>query len=76
MKEFPSVEKMADYVRNHEKRVGMRMIYREFGITEPEDREKMRQLWDAFHVKLPDAYGKEIESSGETETVGEAIEDE
>jgi len=60
----PTVSQVQEIVRNHDKRVGMRMLYAKFDIPE-EKRHLYRRLWDEFYKMMPDAYGKEQEDASE-----------
>ena len=64
----PSPDEMAEYVRKYDKRIGLRMLYRQYGIPEGE-RYLYRKLWDEFWEAIPDAYEKETaDASQDTET--------
>ena len=54
----PSVEQITELVKKYHKRVGLRKIYKDFGITSADERKKYNKVWDAFVARIPDAYGK------------------
>lgn len=58
----PSLDVLIDYVKKYDVRVGLRMIYRKFGVPEGE-RYKYRKLWNAVWNEIPDAFGKGDENA-------------
>lgn len=54
----PSVDVLVDYVKQYDRRVGLRMLYGRYNIPKHE-RDKYRELWAKFHAMLPDSFEKE-----------------
>lgn len=59
------VEVLADRVKRYDKKVGLRMLYREYHITSADERLKYNMVWDKFHKIITDAYGKGTEDAGD-----------
>jgi hypothetical protein len=57
----PSVEEIVRLVETHDKRIGLRMLYAKYKISEGE-RYKYRKLWNSFHEMLPTAFEKDEEA--------------
>ena len=56
---IPPIETIIEGVKKYDKRVGLRKLYQDFDIPEPE-RYKFRKLWNMFYDILPDAFEKEL----------------
>ncbi|MHA2350335.1 MAG: hypothetical protein ACXADL_11985 [Candidatus Thorarchaeota archaeon] len=54
----PSAEVLVDFVKQYDRRVGLRMLYSRYNIPKTE-REKYRLLWSKFYDILPDSFEKE-----------------
>ena len=54
----PSVDVLVDFVKQYDRRVGLRMLYGRYNIPKHE-RDKYRELWAKFHTMLPDSFEKE-----------------
>ena len=54
----PSLSEFTRYVNNNTKRVGLRLLYRDFNIKDKEYRKKCREAWD-FIEGLKDANSKD-----------------
>ena len=54
----PSMEVLVDFVKQYDRRVGLRMLYGRYNIPKHE-RDKYRELWAKFHDMLPDSFEKE-----------------
>lgn len=48
---------LAEFVRTYERRSGLRKLYRDYNISEPE-RYLFRKAWNRFVELMPDAYEK------------------
>ena len=63
MSKQPTLEEIVDLIKNHDKRIGLRMLYQRFFIPHSE-RPKFKLLWDKLDKELKDAAEKEKKSAG------------
>jgi hypothetical protein len=55
----PPIEVLTDFVKQYDRRIGLRVLYSRYSIPKHE-REKYRELWSRFYDALPDAFEKEL----------------
>jgi hypothetical protein len=60
----PPVNVVIDFVKQYDRRVGLRMLYGRYNIPKNE-RDKYRELWSKFYDLLPDAFEKELEDGSD-----------
>lgn len=60
----PPVNVVVDFVKQYDRRVGLRMLYGRYNIPKNE-RDKYRELWSKFYDMLPDAFEKEQEDGSD-----------
>lgn len=59
----PTLDELIEIVKNHDIRIGMRMIYRRFFIPHSE-RPKYKKLWYAIHKELQDGNDSDDSDTG------------
>lgn len=69
---MPTAEEIAGYVREYDKRIGLRMLYSKYEIPKSE-RHKYRELYNRFYDIMPDAFGKEEADASESKEATEEI---
>lgn len=69
----PPIEAMLKAIRKYDKRVGLRLIYKEYHI--PDDKKKVLKLaWDYLEKEFPDAVAQRDKQEGDLEEYLETAE--